>query len=492
MLTYTGHFMVDIGLAAVVAFVGKQDPAQLTDHDFSIVADYMTKEYVRQPLRSFLTVAFPNSGFTQPAYFNEPETQRNYADRVLRGFAKDAPLLAEACVFTGDPALAVALDVKDRLQPGRAFRQHIPLTLGEEVINFHPDGDPGVPVSGEALLAIQAFPLGCAKVAGRLLAVHSDNSDLILYFASSFLAQNRRFIQLAQQEGSSKMPEPQYVQRTLLVDTLLNADEMRSEAQEDEKPFSIIAYHLTNSGQGVGLDIYYLPLQITAFLREMQQAQYRDDWLSIVRRAWQVAPKKKKTKPETEDFRPRRNHLYEDLFGLPGNAHAFLRTYFLRVALRYARADQGDPRGGYSLRDEANLVSWKITARFLKRIMNMEYSRIEEIRKLGDQLADYVSGENDRRFFRDFFTERRYDYFRTALIKANVAHVRRGKPPFITLDPYIEVFEAGDEVARSDWQLARDLVLIRMIERLHQQGWLGKNPDALPAAEQDEQSDAAS
>ncbi len=122
----------------------------------------------------------------------------------------------------------------------------------------------------------------------------------------------------------------------------------------------------------------------------------------------------------------------------------------------------------------------------------MEYSRIEEIRKLGDQLADYVSGENDRRFFRDFFAERRYDYFRTALIKANVAHVRRGKPPFITLDPYIEVFEAGDEVARSDWQLARDLVLIRMIERLHQHGWLGRNPDALPAAEQDEQTVAAS
>lgn len=492
MLTYTGHFMVDVGLAAMTAYVDKRDPAQLTDNDLSIVAEYMTREYVRQPLRSFLTVAFPNSGFTQPAYFDQPETQRDYARRVLGGFVEDTLSLTEACVFTGDPAIAVALDVKDRLQAGRAFRQHVPLTLGEDVINFHPDGDPGVPISGKALLAIQTFPLGCAKVAGRLLAVHSDNEDLILHFASSFLAQNRRFIQLAQQEGSSKMPEPQYVQRTLLVDTMLNADEMQRDARADERPFSITAYHLTNSGQGVGLDIYHLPLQVTSFIREMQQAQHRDDWSAIVRRAWQVAPpSKKKTKAEAEDFRPRRNHLYEDLFGLPGNAHAFLRTYFLRVALRYARAEQGDPRGGYSLKDEAGLVSWKITARFLKRIMNMENNRIEEIRKLGDQLADYVSGENDRRFFRDFFTERRYDYFRTALIKANVAHVRRGNPPFITLDPYIEVFEAGDEVARSDWQLARDLVLIRMIERLHQQGWLGRNPDALPAAEQDEQTNTA-
>lgn len=492
MLTYTGHFMVDVGLATVTAFAGKKGPAQLTEYDFSAIADYMTREYVRQPLRSFLTVAFPNSGFTQPAYFELPETQRDYANRVLRGFVSDTPALDEMCVFTGEPALAVALDVKDRLPAGRAFRQHIPLTLGEEVINFHPDGDPGVPISGKALLAIQAFPLGCAKVAGRLLAVHSDNDDLTMHFASSFLSQNRRFIQLAQQEGSSKMPEPQYMQRTLLVETLLEADAMQWEARADEQPFSITAYHLTNSGQGVGLNIYYLPLQITSFLRDMQQAQYRDDWSGIVRRAWQIAPPaKKKAKPEKEDFRPRQNHLYEDLFGLPGNAHWFLRTYLLRAALRNARVEQGDPRGAYSVKNEANLVSWKITARFLRRIMNMETSRIEEIRKMGDQLADYVSGENDRRFFREFFTEGRYDYFRTALIKANVAHVKRGKPPFITLDPYIEVFETGDEVARPDWRFARDLVLIRMIERLYQQGWLGRNPDALPSAEQDESTDAA-
>ena len=88
---------------------------------------------------------------------------------------------------------------------GRAFRQHIPLTTGEDVINFHPYGDAGLPVSGKAILAIQAFPLGCAKVAGRLLAVHSDNEELLLHFASSFLTQNRRLIQLAQEAGSTKI-----------------------------------------------------------------------------------------------------------------------------------------------------------------------------------------------------------------------------------------------------------------------------------------------
>lgn len=489
-LKYTGHPLYDIGVATITAFAEKTDPVRVTEEDLAKVADYITHEYTRNPLKSFLTVAFPNSGFTQPAFERTPERRLEYAQRVLRNYGADAPTLAERCVFTGEPAVAMAFGDKEGLPLGRAFRQHIPLLTGEEIINFHPYGDAGIPVSGKALLAIQAFPLGCAKVAGRLLAVHSDNEELTLHFAASFLRENRRLIQLAQQAGSSKLDEARYSQRTLLVDTLLRADRLQRDARQDDRPFSVTAYHLTNSGQGVDLDIYYLPLQVTGFLGDMFQAQYRDDWSVIVQRAWEVAPPKKRGGPTT-DFQPRRNYLYEDLFGLPDSAPQFLRTYFLRVALRYARADQGDPRGGYSTRSEAGLVSWKITARFLRRIMNMESERIEAIRNLGDQLAEYVSRENDRRFFRDFFTERRYDYFRTALIKANIAHVRRGNPPLIALDPYIAVFEEGDDVARADWQLARDLVLIRMIEQLYNKGWLGAHPDALPAESEETTAEAA-
>jgi CRISPR-associated protein Cst1 len=491
MLKYTGHPLVDVGIATIASFVGRSDPAQVTEVDLDRVADYITTEYVRPPLKSFLTVAFPNSGFTQPAFEKTPERRLDYAQRVLRSYRADTPQLEEYCVFTGEPAVAVAFGDKEGLPAGRAFRQHIPLITGEDVINFHPYGDAGLPVSGRAILAIQAFPLGCAKCGGRLLAVHSDNAELTQYFAEAFLIGNRKAIQLARaSDDPKKMPEPHLSYRTLLIDTLLQADRMQREARDDEQLFSLTAYHLSNSGQGPGLDIYPLPLQSIGFLRDMYIAEYRQEWNAIVRRAWEVAPIKKGGKQADQPFQPRRNWLYEDLFELPGNARKFLRTYFLRAALRYARADQGDPRGSYSLKDEAALVSWKITERFLRRIMHMDKARIEEIRQMGDGLADYVSGQNDRRFFRSFFTETRYNYFRTALIKANLAHVRSGKPPIITLDPYIQVFEEGDEVARTDWQLARDLVLIRMVERLYQQGWLGHNMDVIPEEPSEESTPA--
>lgn len=479
MLAYTGHPLVDVGIATLTAFAGKRDPGELTEADLDAAADYITREYTRQPLKSFMSVPFTvNAGYSQPGFEKTPEKRFEYARRVLRSYKSDIPLLNTLCVFTGQPAVNIAFGEKEGLPPGRAFRQHIPLLTGEGAINFHPYGDAGLPVSGLAMLAIQALPLGCAKCSGKLLAVHSDNPDILLHFAERFLEENRVSIQLAQQAGSTKMPETRYSHRTLLIDTLLKAEQMRRDMQQDEQPFSITAYHLSNSGQGVGLDIYHLPLQVIGFLREMETAEYSREWHAIVSRAWEVAPRKKGKPANDAGFELRRNWLYEDIFSLPGNARAFLRTYFLRQSLRFARAEQGDPRGTYTLQQETNLVSWKITEQFLRRILHMEKERIEQIRTMGDRLAGYVRSQNDRRFFRDFFTEQRYDYFRTALIKANLAHVRRGNPPFLAFDPYIEVFEEGDEVARSDWRLARDLILIRMVEQL--QDWLGTHPDAIP------------
>jgi len=42
MLRFTGHPLVDVGIATIMAFVGKDDPAQITGADLDQVADYIT------------------------------------------------------------------------------------------------------------------------------------------------------------------------------------------------------------------------------------------------------------------------------------------------------------------------------------------------------------------------------------------------------------------------------------------------------------------
>lgn len=477
MLQYTGHPLVDVGIATITAFAGKGDPAHLTESDLDPIADYMAEHYIVNPLKSFLTVAFPNSGYVNPAFEKTPHRRTAYAERVLRAYRSDAPRLSgERCIYTGLPAAGWAFKDKDDVPPGRAYRQHIPLLTGEECVNFFPEGRAGLPVSGEAMLALQALPLGCAKVAGRLLAVHSDDPELTLRFAGAFLERNKRAILHARSVGDSKLVDTGLWARTFLVDTLLDIERKRQEdAKGREAPASLTAYHLTNSGQGADLQIYHLPLEITDFLGVVQSAKYRPQWEALCRRGWELTRPKR---GQAEAPAPRYNVLYEDLFQLPENSAAFIRCYFLRIPRRSHLP--GDPSASYSPVREANLVFWPLTELFLRKVVKMDETRIQHIRDLGDRLAEYVHAQNDRRFFQTLLMARRYDDIRRVLISASVSEIKRGRPPLVAFDPYIATFEEGTDLPHADWRLARDLVLIRMVERLYDLGWLRQHAEELP------------
>ena len=117
----------------------------------------------------------------------------------------------------------------------------------------------------------------------------------------------------------------------------------------------------------------------------------------------------------------------------------------------------------------------------------MDKIRIQAIKELGDTLADYIIEENDRGFFHTFLTAGGYGDIRLALIKASHRRIKEGKPPLITFDQFITIFEEGEELPYTDWRLARDLALIRMIERLHEQGWLQAHREEIPEPEETEE-----
>jgi CRISPR-associated protein Cst1 len=497
MLSYTGHPLIDVGVATLAAFAGKKDPATLVPEDLEKAVQYMQENYVVNPLKSFLTVAFPNSGYTNPAFEKNPEKRSAYAERILRAWCRGdtgeegsgspengqseggySGLPAE-CVYTRRPAVLYA------------YRQHIPLITGEEVINFHPYGFAGLPVSGEALLAVQAFPLGCAKVQGRLLAVHADDPDLTYRFVRMFLEENRKAILTAQQTGSSKLPEAPHRAGTLLLDRLLRIEQERQEengvsepGEFSGRPSSVTAYHLSNSGQGVGLDIYHLPLEIFDFLRVAQTPRYSGAWKKICQRGWEIVKVKKTRKgEESASGSPRYNVLYEDILRLPERTASFIRCYFLRLPARVRR--EGDPRATYSFKNEAELVSWALVELFLRKVVFMDAKRVQQIRELGDTLAEYVHRENDRRFFQAFYTARNYNNLREALIRVSVARIKKGQPPLIDFDPYIEIFEHGENLPDVNWRLIRDLVLIRVIERLYELGWIQEYAKEMPEPEEE-------
>jgi len=491
MLQYTGHPFVDVGVAAITAFVQKQRPEEVTPEDLEEVVAYIEQNYVRPPLRGYLTMAFTsNAWFVQDAFNpNKPglsqeeqarrkATRDDWADRHLRQWQPLATSQDEFCVFTGEPAIATTLSGK--LPSSRAGRAQIPLLQGDDAINFFTNGDAGLPISGLALLALQFFPLGCARCGIGLLAIHSDNEHLTYKITRELLNRNISAILRAQTAGEEKLPKAQRSLKTLLIEMLVRVENDRSYADEEYEPASLSAYNF-NNGKDLDLVIYHLPLEIVRFLQLVHMAIYERAWRRLVQRGWQLSQVRKGKKGEAESPQePWRNYLYEDLLSLPDEAPRFIRTYFLRLPRR--SKDERDPRSQYSLRSDLDLVSWGLLELFLKEVIRMDTTRIERIRALGDGLAVYVEKEGGKRFFRSFFTENNPSNFRTLLIKANIAHIRNGNPALFDMDTYIDVFEEGYEVMRPDWRLARDLVLMRMIDKL-QQKWLLQNRDAIPEEE---------
>jgi CRISPR-associated protein Cst1 len=495
MLRYTGHPIADIGVATIAAFCEKPDTSTLTEKDLRKVAQFLEREYFSGNLLSYLTCVFPNSAYVQPAM--KPESIKSFKREILYAFQEpsDPNAAGFRCVFSGGPAARVV------------YRQHVPMLTGENVLNFFPAGTGGLPISGAYLLAIQAFPMGARRCYGRALAVHSpDDPGLTYAFARRFLADNRRLLLLADKSGEKYLDAK--APKTLVVHVLLEIENERRDRSEEEPAPSVTVYHLTNSGQGPDINLFQLPSEVVGFIRAVSRAGTARAWRGIEVAAWEkisadAQQKKRKgrrkkgetTKTPTADEAPAwgpeisHNYLYEDLFALPANAAHFVRTYFLRSAYRFARRD--DPRREYRLTRQLDLVSWQLARLFLKEVIGMEKNRIEAIRTLGDRIAEHIVSDNDRRLFQGLYRANRYVVLRNLLIKASSARLKKGLPPLLGFEEFLLVFEEGEEAARVDWTLARDLVLIRVIEELYRQEWFGKQPEILEELEAGEVEEEA-
>lgn len=481
MLKLTNFVQIDTGIHVITAFAGKERPEDVTPTDLDTIADYLYRDInngfyasgVGQSLAA--GIAFTNSLFVQQS--SGASKKQAFSDFVLRGHQHLdlEPILTEIdnkehqyramvlrdkpgaplCAFTGQPAYL------------RISRDMLPMLNGRGVINFGGNGLAGLPVSDLALLAIHAMPLGCVISQGRLLAVESDDPDLVFQFVRKNLDNNRRNIAAAQSAGWKKLPNQSYFKTTLIKELIEVASLPRGLERYQRRSPSLTAYHFSNSGTDPKIDIYALPSAVVDFVITASRGIYQDAWLKITARAQQEDKPESEERKDSEPKFTQRNYVYEDLFGLPDNARSFIRTYFMRQPMSRIKKDV---RSGYNLQRDADLISWELTDLFLKRMMNVEKSRVDHIRTLGDRLARHISERSDKRLLNELYNARDYRAFRLALLRAIKSY--SGDAPLVEFDGFVSIFEEAEEFARLDWNLARDLVLIRIFEQLYHAGQL--------------------
>jgi len=491
-LKWTNHPLVDVGIATLIVFAEKDSPEKVTFEDLEKFAKYTEESYFipitdekgkkTTLFKSYLSVLFTlNFCGTNPS-LSEKEQKENIK-KLLGSFSIQPDTSLPKCVYCGNPSIK---------QPTSdlAFRDLVPMVTGRGVINFFPYGNAGLPLCGLCTVAIQAISIGTPKCSGRALIVSSDDSLLTLSLIRKWLPDTKTRIQLSKTTGQKPPSIGRPLTRT--IETLLSLERERRNFREDA---GLTIFHLSNSGQGPDVRIYNLPSNVMKFVMRAHGVRYFQAWNEIINRSWEVMEnetiskeegekkKKKRKESKTKKSNPleRRNYLFEDLFTLPEQSARFVRIYLLQKPPE--RKTENDPRKDYKCWQDAKYIKWDLTELFVKEVMRMDTKRIEAIRNLGDRLSEEIATNNDKKLWRDSYNVMKSYELRNVLIKQSQKCIKAGKEPLIRFEPFLEIFEEGEELSRADWKLAWDLVLIRVIEKLYEKKWFEQNKEVLESEE---------
>jgi CRISPR-associated protein Cst1 len=485
LIDWTGHALVDVGIAALCVMSGKNDPALLTLEDLDSAADEMERYYFSGALSSYLTCVFMNSEYVQPGSGDKKALSRKrYANRVLRAHraVPDEKAKGQVCVFSGQAATHLI------------HRGQMPLLTGKGVLNFFPFAAGGLFISGPYLTALQTLPMGGRRSEGKLLVAHSDDPALTLGLARTFVEDNLRLLSLAMagklpnQEGPSedlareqaswdtKKKRPKYPDAkaafSLIASDLLDIVRKQRDTRDAETPASIHVYWLSSLGQEPSLEIFTLPSNLVRFFREVSKATTAAAWEKLLANGWAIPQReqskirsKSKSSPALAGPGRSRNPVLADLLSVYAEGFVDLR----RARLFVRRHLLAEHRGSIERPDDC---SWDLTDLFLKEVLGMSPDRVERIRIFADTLAVYIARKNDKAFFRAIMFSQRPGEFRNAFVKVQRNEYLDRRELLFNFDEYIQVFEAEDNAGFADWALVRDLICIRLIESLHKAGWL--------------------
>lgn len=443
-LRYTGHALVDAGVAAITVHAGREDPGQVTADDLEAFVAECLDLYPQKAVSSYLDVIFTGN-YLHKSLRRRADQRRRLAEEDRLGVFRLPPRESlPPCVFCGRPGVLLG------------SRLLVPLVSGEDTVNFYPQGRAGLSLCGLCALALQALPWGAPCVEGRrMLVLDTQDRGLLLSFVRRWQSDLRRRAALgaaAAEEEETAFP----ALRPWVIEELAQIETDRRTGGD----MSLVAYRINNFGQSARVERYELPGSVVRLVRRSMTARFRHTWDLLSRRG------------RRGDFR---NRFYDLLWALPEGVGRLLHQALLPAL--------------DAMPDATPASLWDWCAMMLEEVVWVEPARVELIRTLGDALAEEVRSQNDRRLLEQVRRADRYGAVRALLIRVSGRRLGRGEGPLLGLDDFLTVFEEGDAAARVDWRLAWDLVTLRLLERLHEMGWVREHREALAAVAAEDASD---
>jgi hypothetical protein len=86
-LRWTGHALVDVGIAGACAYAQRQRPEDLTLEDLDRVSAFMVDTYYQAKLGTYLSCVFMNASFVQPNESAAKRVPQRLKDQLAPGAA---------------------------------------------------------------------------------------------------------------------------------------------------------------------------------------------------------------------------------------------------------------------------------------------------------------------------------------------------------------------------------------------------------------------
>ncbi len=340
--------------------------------------------------------------------------------------------------------------------------------------------------------------MAARRAEGKVLAIDTDEPQLTIAFARRYVERNKVLLNLALPTTRATV-HPGYDREIPMWDTkkkrykmadvkgprslvLADLTEVAMQAAPTDirpHPVAITVYLLSNSGREPSLEIFNIPTGVVSFVRKAVQAPTAMGWKAITERFFPV----QEADDETKRTRKRKitgraaavlgrpgwskNPAFEDLsrifeagFVDRNVASRWLRRYVLgRV----------ENQAGEVRYENTRARLWALAQLFVEETLSMKKGRIDAIKQFADKLADWISQKRDRNLYRALTYEPPWE-LRRRLLRAQ----REGLP--LGLDEYATVWLHEDDT-RADENLVRDLVCVRVVERLHEVKYFDNHPE---------------
>ena len=443
-----GNPFVDAGVSAICEWLGRgTQPDDITINDLERIVNEIAPILQTSAGWANLHSIFPNSVLTNPSY-----SKRNRVELLqeLCGKYMDA---IEELRSTGDCIGCGRRNAQVMLK-----RENVPLTGSGALRNFFPTFAEGIGYCAACALAIQFSPLVFVASGGKFLMLHS-NSWRALSSWSHICIENVRQ-QAIRREISGCYNHGYANPRNGLF--YMTSEMIRYEERRFDENITMQIYYFSNYGQGPELEIFYLPAPVFRFLCYAYQNEFRRAWWQIVRSGYQRV---KWDKVESEDdYKNHSNLVYEFLL-----QNRTILGFFTDRRARKARSN------------------WEFLSLYLKEVRNMDESRLNAIKRVGDFISESIrKSERDRRL-RQLESARSYSECRNILRFVIRDRVQQGEEvPLFSLDDYVEHLFPESPGQATFWRETRDLLVFRIYETLHD--WLVTSGFADDVDDETEQS----